>query len=104
MGSKDTVDWRNQGSNHQLSVSSDLLCLLNYSHPTCVSIDVTQPVFLFTRSILCRVPEACVFDGILHTLILIWDLVFRVLCEGEELCRETWDHLGFGQPGSLTHT
>lgn len=61
------------------------------------------PVLLFAWAILCRVPEASVFDGVLHALILIWDLIGRILSQCEELSGQTRDQLGFGQVQSLTH-
>lgn len=61
------------------------------------------PVLLFAWAILCRVPEASMSDGVLHALILIWDLIGRILSQCEQLRWQTRDQLGFGQPQSLTH-
>ena len=63
----------------------------------------TLPVSLFAGPLLCGVPEAGVFDGILHTFILIRDLIGRILWQWEELRRQTGDQFGFGQPQSLKH-
>lgn len=37
------------------------------------------PVALFAWTLLCRVPEAGMFDGVLDTFILIWYLIGRTL-------------------------
>lgn len=70
----------------------------------CVHCRDTLPVFLFARTFLCRVPEASMFDSVLHTLILIWDLISRIGSQCKEMRRQTRDQLGLGQPQSLTHT